>query len=81
LYYWWLDFQGEQHIQANVDSAYFKLPIQFPEQTLIVRNEAFLPQIKVSYDLPHQQESIQTPLASRFCTIALCLARIGTSLV
>ena len=30
---------------------YLKLPIQFPEQTLIVRNEAFLPQIKVSYDL------------------------------
>jgi outer membrane protein TolC len=38
-------------IQASADGGYFKLPIQFPGQTLVVRNEAFLPQIKVSYDL------------------------------
>ncbi len=38
-------------ITADGDAGYFKLPIQFPGQTLIVRNEAFLPQIKVSYDL------------------------------
>ena len=38
-------------IQADADTGYLKLPIQFPGQTLIVRNEAFLPQFKVSYDL------------------------------
>jgi outer membrane protein len=38
-------------IAVNGDGGYLKLPIQFPGQTLIVRNEAFLPQIKVSYDL------------------------------
>jgi outer membrane protein TolC len=27
------------------------VPIQFPGQTLVIRNEAFLQQIKVSYDL------------------------------
>ena len=30
---------------------YLKLPLEFPGQTLVIRNEAFLPQIKVSYDL------------------------------
>ncbi len=39
------------NIQANANGGYLKLPIQFPGQTLVVRNEAFLPQIKVSYDL------------------------------
>ncbi len=38
-------------IAADADGGYLKLPIQFPGQTLVVRNEAFLPQIKVSYDL------------------------------
>jgi len=38
-------------IETNADGGYFKLPIQFPGQTLVIRNEAFLPQIKVSYDL------------------------------
>jgi outer membrane protein len=33
------------------EGGYLKLPIQFPGQTLVVRNEAFLPQIKASYDL------------------------------
>jgi outer membrane protein len=33
------------------EGGYLKLPIQFPGQTLVIRNEAFLPQIKVSYDL------------------------------
>jgi outer membrane protein len=38
-------------IAFDGDGGYLKLPIQFPGQTLVVRNEAFLPQIKVSYDL------------------------------
>ncbi len=38
-------------IAADAVGGYFKLPIQFPGQTLVVRNEAFLPEIKVSYDL------------------------------
>ena len=38
-------------ISMDGNGGYLKLPIQFPGQTLIVRNEAFLPQIKVSYDL------------------------------
>jgi len=38
-------------VATDADSGYLKLPIQFPGQTLIVRNEAFLPQIRVSYDL------------------------------
>ena len=38
-------------IAADGEGGYLKLPIQFPGQTLVIRNEAFLPQIKVSYDL------------------------------
>ena len=38
-------------ITADGEGGYLKLPIQFPGQTLVIRNEAFLPQIKVSYDL------------------------------
>jgi outer membrane protein len=38
-------------IAFDGEDGYLKLPIQFPGQTLVVRNEAFLPQIKVSYDL------------------------------
>src|SRR5208282_6114496 len=38
-------------IAADAEGGYLKLPIQFPGQTLVVRNEAFLPEIKVSYDL------------------------------
>ena len=38
-------------IEADGEGKYLKLPIQFPGQTLVIRNEAFLPQIKVSYDL------------------------------
>jgi outer membrane protein TolC len=38
-------------IAGDADAGYFKLPVQFPGQTLVVRNEAFLPEIKVSYDL------------------------------
>jgi outer membrane protein TolC len=38
-------------IEADGEGGYLKLPIQFPGQTLVIRNEAFLPQIKVSYDL------------------------------
>jgi outer membrane protein len=30
---------------------YLKVPIEFPGKTLVIRNEAFFPQIKVSYDL------------------------------
>jgi outer membrane protein len=38
-------------IYGTGEGGYLKLPIQFPGQTLVIRNEAFLPQIKVSYDL------------------------------
>ena len=38
-------------VEADAEGNYLKLPIQFPGQTLVIRNEAFLPQIKVSYDL------------------------------
>jgi len=38
-------------IAADAEGGYLKLPIQFPGQTLVVRNEALLPQIKVNYDL------------------------------
>jgi outer membrane protein len=38
-------------IGASGEGGYLKLPVQFPGQTLVVRNEAFLPQIRVSYDL------------------------------
>jgi outer membrane protein len=38
-------------VTADGEGGYLKLPIQFPGQTLVIRNEAFLPQIKVSYDL------------------------------
>jgi outer membrane protein TolC len=38
-------------VAAEVSGSYFKLPIQFPGETLVIRNEAFLPLFKVSYDL------------------------------
>ncbi len=38
-------------VEVDADAGYLKLPIQFPGQTLVIRNEAFLPQFKVSYDL------------------------------
>ncbi len=38
-------------IGAESEGGYFKLPLEFPGNSLVVRNEAFLPQIKVSYDL------------------------------
>lgn len=38
-------------IDAEGVGGYLKLPIEFPSQTLVIRNEAFLPQIKVTYDL------------------------------
>jgi len=37
--------------QAEAEGGYFKLPIEFPGQTLVIRNNAFFPQFKVSYDL------------------------------
>jgi len=37
--------------ESDTDGGYFKLPIEFPGQTLRVRNNAFVPQFKVSYDL------------------------------
>jgi outer membrane protein len=39
------------NVAFDGEGGYLKLPIQFPGQTLVIRNEAFLPQIKVSYDL------------------------------
>lgn len=38
-------------VAAEAEGGYFKLPLEFPGETLVIRNEAFLPQIKVSYDL------------------------------
>jgi outer membrane protein TolC len=38
-------------VSAEAEGAYFKLPLQFPGETLVIRNEAFLPQFRVSYDL------------------------------
>jgi len=38
-------------VAFDADGGYLKLPIQFPGQTLVVRNEAFLPQLTVSYAL------------------------------
>jgi outer membrane protein len=38
-------------VSFDAEGNYLKLPIQFPGNTLVIRNEAFLPQIKASYDL------------------------------
>jgi outer membrane protein TolC len=38
-------------VAAEAVGGYLKLPLQNPGETLVIRNEAFLPQIKVSYDL------------------------------
>jgi outer membrane protein len=37
--------------QAEAEGGYFKLPLEFPGQTLNIRNNVFAPQFKVSYDL------------------------------
>jgi outer membrane protein len=38
-------------VDAEGVGGYSKLPLQFPGETLVIRQEAFLPQIEVSYDL------------------------------
>jgi len=38
-------------IEVDAQGNYLKLPLQFPGQTLVIRNEVFAPQIRVSYDL------------------------------
>jgi outer membrane protein TolC len=38
-------------VAGEAEGGYLKLPIEFPGETLVIRNEAFLPQIKVNYDL------------------------------
>jgi outer membrane protein TolC len=38
-------------IAFDSNGDYLKLPTQFPGRTLVIRNEAFLSQIKLSYDL------------------------------
>jgi outer membrane protein TolC len=38
-------------VDGTGEGTYFKVPLEFPGKTLVIRNEAFLPQIKVSYDL------------------------------
>jgi outer membrane protein TolC len=38
-------------IRGEAIGGYFKLPLQFPGQTLVIRNNDFLPQFKVTYDL------------------------------
>ena len=37
--------------QAQAQGGYFKLPLEFPGQSLVIRNNAFFPQFQVSYDL------------------------------
>jgi outer membrane protein len=37
--------------QAEAEGGYAKLPLEFPGQSLVIRNDFFLPQFKVSYDL------------------------------
>lgn len=45
--------QSENYPKVSSEAAggYSKVPIQFPGQTLVIRQEAFLPQLKVNYDL------------------------------
>jgi len=61
-YAWYVSLQHEAQLgrsqannyptaQTEAEGGYEKLPIEFPGQTLVVRNSAFLPQFKVSYDL------------------------------
>jgi outer membrane protein len=38
-------------VAAEAEAAYFKLPLEFPGETLVIRNGAFLPKIQASYDL------------------------------
>jgi outer membrane protein len=38
-------------VSAEAEGTYFKLPLEFPGETLVIENVAFLPQIKASYDL------------------------------
>jgi outer membrane protein TolC len=57
-------------IEADGEGGYLKLPIQFPGQTLVIRNEAFLPQIKVSYDLLDFGRTRTTEQSSREQLIA-----------
>jgi outer membrane protein len=38
-------------IEVDAEANYLKLPLQFPGQTLVIRNEVFQPQLSVSYDL------------------------------
>lgn len=37
--------------QAYAEGGYFKLPLEFPGQSLVIRNDVLFPQFKVSYDL------------------------------
>jgi len=38
-------------VSGEGQGGYFKVPLEFPGETLVVRNNAFFPQFKVSYDL------------------------------
>ena len=38
-------------VSGEAVGGYIKVPFQFPGQTLVVRNEVFLPELKVNYDL------------------------------
>ena len=57
-------------VEADAPAGYEKLPIQFPGQTLIIRNEALLPQIKLSYDLLDFGRSRATERSARERLIA-----------
>jgi outer membrane protein TolC len=57
-------------IEVDAEGNYLKLPLQFPGQTLIIRNEVFSPQIRVSYDLLDFGRTIATERSAREQLIA-----------
>jgi outer membrane protein len=57
-------------IEVDAEANYLKLPLQFPGQTLVIRNEVFAPQIRVSYDLLDFGRTIATERSAREQLIA-----------
>jgi outer membrane protein TolC len=55
---------------VDAEGNYLKLPLQFPGQSLVIRNEVFQPQIKVSYDLLDFGRTIATERSAREQLIA-----------
>src|SRR5215472_10422273 len=57
-------------IEVDAEGNYLKLPLQFPGQTLVIRNEVFSPQMRVSYDLLDFGRTIATERSAREQLIA-----------